>query len=451
MDVNRLPRYALEYELKIRGRKDDAIKHKSVDELRSSLRRFLQLEVAGKLFSVSSTPIKMDSATKELKLAQEKISEIEQGMEKESPTTSDYRKWNAILTHFARRVKRISTEVSEEVDQKEAILDKILILLSGIPDGDPAAFFGKETKANRTRLNMEERTSSDSSSSGSGSEEEAAPRRPSKFISLAKNFGAKFRGDGTGPRLGHFLDEVETLRTIRGLSGDQTLRGIGELLEGPALRWYRSHIQRCPTWSSFVSRIRSDLQGEEYEEDIWDEIRGRRQKDRETLIIFVSEMLSLFEQLSRQPPEEDKVRQIIRNLKQEYQMHLRLTRPKTIEELEDLCRSIDAAQRRPDRTRVSESTGRETYRAGGRNLGRQNTRCAAMEPAREERPIACFNCGQEGHKFRGCLKELGHFCWGCGAKGVARWDCSSCQNSNRTRSGASGNGSKGRGRANRRS
>ncbi|KAG5876218.1 hypothetical protein JTB14_013971 [Gonioctena quinquepunctata] len=160
------------------------------------------------------------------------------------------------------------------------------------------------------------------------------------FIPISK-WGVKFNGD---PKTVHsFLEHVTELAQSRKVT-DQTLyESAIEFFVGDAFVWYRSFKSEISDWKSLVTSLKRDFLSSDIDEDIWGEIKQRRQKRNESVAIFIAHVETLFGRLSRQPVESSKVKQLRKNILPEYLSQLALHEISTVADLSKLCRRLEEA------------------------------------------------------------------------------------------------------------
>ncbi|KAL1124332.1 hypothetical protein AAG570_002100 [Ranatra chinensis] len=120
LEVNRLTREELEYELECRG----VTQRKSVGDMRAMLRQFVKLEAQGKVI-VTSPGTRRDPAT-ELEVCKNKREELNKLLDAYSGEKSQERKKDTGFTHLLNRVERIAPPDVEMGQVRSALLSGIL-------------------------------------------------------------------------------------------------------------------------------------------------------------------------------------------------------------------------------------------------------------------------------------------------------------------------------------
>jgi len=80
----------------------------------------------------------------------------------------------------------------------------------------------------------------------------APPPHLGETMNLVRKWGCRF----TGKDPLAFLERVEELRNAYGLTNEQMLRCLPELIIGEPLFWYRNNRESWATWEDFVTSFR---------------------------------------------------------------------------------------------------------------------------------------------------------------------------------------------------
>jgi hypothetical protein len=110
-------------------------------------------------------------------------------------------------------------------------------------------------------------------------------------------WGITFSGKVLEMSVNSFLERVEEYRVARGVSTHELLASAIDLLEGPALIWYRSVRSTVHSWEEFVRLIRLEYLPFDYEHELWSEIRHRVQGAEESVGAYFACMINLFNRL----------------------------------------------------------------------------------------------------------------------------------------------------------
>lgn len=239
-----------------------------------------------------------------------------------------------------------------------------------------------------------------------------------------------FQGGHKGPTVMQFLERVHELRMTRNVSLSELYFSAADLLQGPALSWYRSIKYSVGSWAELEAKLKATFLPPDYEESLLDEIRAKKQKDDEPAILYISTIRGLFARLTMPPSEKEQLRMIRRNLQPTIAQHLVLVPLETYEDLECYCQRITSNSPPSGPRKVTRSSREQliaplnaTRDDQVRRLG--NQRRQGQTP-RDTAPV-CWNCHRQGHQFRQCrARRVGVFCYNCGLRQVINSECPRC-------------------------
>ncbi|KAK4887431.1 hypothetical protein RN001_003702 [Aquatica leii] len=238
--------------------------------------------------------------------------------------------------------------------------------------------------------------------------------------------------NGDPGKLPSFLEHVTDLSKSRKISDDELFNSAVELFVDDAFIWFRSVKNTVSDWTSLVSLLKSEFLPTDYEDQIWEQIKSRKQKRTEHVTIFIAHLENLFSRLSKSPLEATKIRIIMSNLLPEYISHLVLRDVSSVSELNSLCKKLEAASIHSPKSKshvcsYDTSSGIQTTASSSThkvqsvqfhtnpktntcsisnkskiNLQNQN------KPTENQSPkVICWNCKQPNHAFQFCLaKEI---------------------------------------------
>lgn len=239
-------------------------------------------------------------------------------------------------------------------------------------------------------------------------------------------WGIKFNGETSEESVAELLQRLEELRSSRGVSKDELYRAVTDLLEGPALSWYRSVRNSITSWDDFLIKLKAEFQPIDYENDLWNEIFHRVQGPDEKVGTYFSSMINLFSRLSTSTTESQRLNVIRRNLAPYYLNHLGTSALNTVDELSVACKRLEENKYHAERNSTGQRTSRvvePTYaykKPKPRSVGRVGQISALSSSV-------CWNCRESGHLSFNCDKPRTRFCFGCGNPGVLRRACPVCQ------------------------
>lgn len=245
-----------------------------------------------------------------------------------------------------------------------------------------------------------------------------------------------------------FIERVEELRIVCGLSSNQLMGSLITLFKGPALEWYRANIQTHHHWDDVTCMLRSAFLPAEYTDDLWEVINKRKQQPREKSVMFIAAMQNLLNKLNKKPNESVRIKKIRKNLLPHIRDHMILEDFDTVSQLTEACQRIENAQMYSVNTRAGSSTQttepnigyynrRPMIHAVDRHVTENDSNIGAMAASNTNaageafstggsRSIICFNCRQPGHMKRHCPEPLTLRCYKCGKPNVTIRTCQVC-------------------------
>lgn len=221
----------------------------------------------------------------------------------------------------------------------------------------------------------------------------------------------KFSGQGS---LIAFLELVESLRISRGCTSEDLFASAGDLFEGHAWTWFhnaqRNH--RFSSWDDLVTGLKQAFLKENYDRNLLDEIRAKKQGFREPVAVFISSMEAMFYRLTKLPSVAEMIDIIKINLLPDYVKLLALQNIQTVDELTCLCKRIEESLHLCNKATGHASTSHSFTRS---------PRVNAISSG-----LICFNCKKAGHHYRNCFSPRTLFCLRCGNPGVSTNSCTRC-------------------------
>ena len=257
--------------------------------------------------------------------------------------------------------------------------------------------------------------------------------------------------NGSNLSVNQFIERVNELSVSRNVTEERLFYGASELFSGDALIWFRSIRHEIFNWSELMARLRKDFLPADFTNDLWDEIRSRKQGYNEKVIIFIAVLENLFHRLPFLPPENVRLEQIIRNLQPYFQSQLTLRHVPSILALREMCKALEDTKLHIDRfkntssnqtrnilepdlsTRVTQprrineiETNNITNPFVNNNISAVNTTSDTPNNNNSVTRFLCWNCKQTSHQWRNCNQPLNRFCYGCGMPNVTIKNCTKC-------------------------
>lgn len=121
-----------------------------------------------------------------------------------------------------------------------------------------------------------------------------------------------------------FLERIECLRVSRGAGDDEMFASAVELFTDRAFTWYLNNKDSFQNWHDLKIKLREDFLPHNYQENLLDEIKARKQGPYEKVTVYINIMRGLFNRLEVKPSNEDIIKIIRRNLLPKFVQHLAL-------------------------------------------------------------------------------------------------------------------------------
>jgi hypothetical protein len=250
----------------------------------------------------------------------------------------------------------------------------------------------------------------------------------------------KYKGD-TCVRV--FLTRLEELRVARRIPEKQIYHGFPEILDGPALSWFRSNRAKLLSYQEVIEALKDDFDIPDLDYKLLQEIRARTQAKDETIVFFVSTVLGMFARLSREVSEEEKLDILLRNVRPDYSQELALYDITSIQQLKTYCKRLEVARVKAENFREPSSSNVKKNSSGAfpsmnpvrNNFNSKqtypNTKSFVSSVGQSTPRSPCFRCGLTNHSTNVCRKSRDIVCFRCGEKGVRTPDCPKCTNNSK--------------------
>lgn len=454
MDISFKPNHLLlpelNYELRIRNTFTD----KPHDDKRKILGRLLVKE-RQQNFDISKLKVPNFDFAVEKKEIETTLASIETLISDfEGPSTdSCFLRANSRLLHVTNRIQRIPLEEGTQQDailkfKNESYATSLKLeadLYEHVRDVDPNLTLNNSLS--HTQINN------------------AVPiisvPTNSKTVPVYK-LGIQF--DGNPKNLLSFIEKVEEVSYARNVSKVDLFQSASDLFTSKATFWYRQIKPSVNNWESLVEKLKKDFLVSDFDDELWNQIKSRRQDRNEPVVIFIACMETLFSRLSHYPAEVTKIKYIKHGLQPEYQKRLALSEVDSIDTLSKLCKKLEEADvlslastsntskfsLESELAYVSDNTlnknkkkhffsnykGKSKFSNNNFNVDRtknsssSNVKINTLETKSSNspsNPVVCWSCGQLNHTFRNCLSSSRNkFCFKCGTPNVTVKECKKC-------------------------
>lgn len=265
-------------------------------------------------------------------------------------------------------------------------------------------------------------------------------------------------------------------RRSGGIEEDDLLLQVCHLLGGSARAWFQNVYRDIRTWRDFTVAIKAKFLATDYNFSLIAEVENRRQGKSEPISSYINEMELKFRAMPIQMSDAHKLYIIQRNLLPSYTFTVAAQNPRTIRELEAICKRLESARtmlNNRDQSQQKPLTSRDKpkYRAvntvdevqehnstserESEDDGDENAICAisnrevtkkksftkpakrpddgkqlAKEKSLEKSPTnnveACYNCKGDGHIQRDCTEPMRKRCFKCGLDNHTIANCPRC-------------------------
>lgn len=422
MEIIRLSRDELQYELSIRGNIN--IGNLSLAALRKKLTPLLQNEGS----EVGTLDIQGDNLATELETCVLKIGEIHLLVScfDGRRFSNASKKIETKISHVMGRLCRIPSD--GDADLKERI-ENLVTDLRRFEDIIEEKYFSFDSVPPSLQASFNQPKSADEI------EHKCKKQTP------VHEWHLSFSGNKNGMSINSFLERVSEMAGPRNVTEKDLYIGASDLLSGNALIWYRSIKHTVSSWPDLVNRLKIEYLPTGYELKLWNEIRDRLQAEGETVGLFVACMLNLFSRLSNPASEEDKL-QIIRSNMLPYFIHsLGVVEVKSVDDLLLKCKILETnryvAEENVNKASLSSRSKNGRHLLEPELSSSQNNKVnfteASSSPSKLNqtfRSLECWNCKREGHSFSQCPRPRNKFCYGCGKPNVFKGDCENCSSGN---------------------
>lgn len=271
--------------------------------------------------------------------------------------------------------------------------------------------------------------------------------------------------NGDPKKLYPFLERLTELAQARDVSHKDLFNSAAEFFTGDAFVWYRSIKSTLNDWDSLIAKLKKDFLHDDIDDDLWDQIKRRKQKKNESTVVFIAHLEALFQRLSRPPAEISKVKHIRRNILPEFINRLALIDINTVSELSELCRKLEESdymrekskpkdevasfeQAGSSQNRFSNSNNRQNQnnnfnnnfknssrhfsnRSNFKNKNQSNNKNSSSAEAekkdnKSKTSIVCWNCRLANHTYLDCRAPKKVFCFKCGEANAKMSTCPKC-------------------------
>lgn len=438
LDIDRLLKVELEYELRIRGISEVG----NVDSLRKCLRGALVLEKSG---NTIHTSIKLDPET-ELNECDKKLLDIKESINSFTGSPTQIKKIETKFAHVFNRIDRISTTEEQLTLRRCRTLTSLIEFVSDYTS-KLKTFESKTEEVSPDAINIAGASENNASLESNTSPDDAINIDNLNVNSIpstsAYNFKSipvykwdfKFSGNQGFLSFNAFLQRVDDCCRSRNVNKQQLFNYASDLFEGDALKWYHFVGKNTNSWDELIQLMREQFAPSS--DKLWRQIEKRTQGD-EPIGIYIATMSSLFDRLPYSVPDVRRMEVLRKNITPFFQERLcsDIDKIKTPYELVEFCRRIERTKECIDEF-VPPTPGNLTcepdldYKAPPRNKTLNSNKPVVQEvKAQVQKPKTCFRCGKPNHVARNCRTNLNIRCFSCNKPDVTKKTCPNCNQGN---------------------
>jgi hypothetical protein len=177
----------------------------------------------------------------------------------------------------------------------------------------------------------------------------------------------KFSGE---ENVAEFLTQVGEYMQSRRVTERELLESASELFRGNALKWYRQVTASYDIqfWEDLAERLLIDFQGHDYNDELLDSIKNRKQRENESMVIYVAIMEDMFQRLNTLPSERERIRILRKNILPYYIHQTSLLTFRSVEEFKSKCKLLEAGKLQAESTAGPSTSNRQASTANNRNM-----------------------------------------------------------------------------------
>ncbi|KAJ8932542.1 hypothetical protein NQ314_014592, partial [Rhamnusium bicolor] len=428
LDVNRLTKEELGYELRVRGLGEGG--NLTVVEMRAVLRNALHLE---------KTSLAIKSPTYPYKFAEDSVAltanlDTVNSLIDEFCGIANDSKYKGIMSKIAHALGRVNRSSPSSEAEKETKMDirlKLLLAVDRLQE--------KTKKVRKTRdstvfdLSVLRQTVGQPGAHSSAMQAEHSSSDEEQVVKLkpvpVRDWGLKFTGRPGDMSFTTFLERVEEKRRSRGISRARLFTDAVDLFESDAHTWYNLVKNWATDWESLIELMREQFLPENFDRDLFEEIKRRTQGSQESIGLYIASMIGLFNKMRTPIAEKTQLEMILERIDPYYHPFLAFENITSVTQLLTYCRKLDvkrglAKSYIPLPPKKKSLVPELAYASTSTSVSSSHSSLVVGEvPTTRSVTIKCFNCDQVGHRHRTCPSPKKIFCFNCGKKDVTIRSC----------------------------
>lgn len=247
-----------------------------------------------------------------------------------------------------------------------------------------------------------------------------------------------FTGDGRGLNINNFLTQVHLMARADWVSDQDLFMSAIHLLSGPARNWYVAFERNYNSWPELAAALREQFLPHDSDISLMREVESKFQGVNEPFVLYISDMINLFDHMQVPLSDNRKLKIITRNMLPYLRESLALVEIENVNHLIILCRRLESVRKsitpmssnyhQSRNQRVSEYQVDEVRNDTSRELNSNQNMTS----------FKCWNCLESGHIFENCSQpKMRVFCYLCGELGQLANSCQICKSSKNDQSRSS--------------
>ncbi|KAJ8938753.1 hypothetical protein NQ314_011350, partial [Rhamnusium bicolor] len=319
LDVNRLTKEELGYELRVRGLGEGG--NLTVVEMRAVLRNALHLE---------KTSLAIKSPTYPYKFAEDSVAltanlDTVNSLIDEFCGIANDSKYKGIMSKIAHALGRVNRSSPSSEAEKETKMDirlKLLLAVDRLQE--------KTKKDRRTRdstvfdLSVLRQTVGQPGAHSSAMDAEHSSSDEEQVVKLKP-----------------VPNVLRKKRRSPGISRARLFTDAVDLFESDAHTWYNLVKNWATDWESLIELMREQFLPENFDRDLFEEIKRRTQGSQESIGLYIASMIGLFNKMRTPIAEETQLEMILERIDPYYHPFLAFENITSVTQLLTYCRKLD--------------------------------------------------------------------------------------------------------------
>lgn len=435
MDINRLVKDELSYELAIRGLGDGEVL--TVVDMRAILRSALSLERTALAMKNPRYPFKWAEDVTALDASVDNIRALIADF---SGVVNDskYRTITTKILHSIGRVNNSSPSSAEEIAKKTDIRQALLLAVDQLQEKAKRERRQESTVFDlsvlRKTVGQPEAHSSATDLVVSSDDEQVVVK--SKPVPV-RDWNLKFTGKPGEISFITFIEQVEERRKSRGVTKAMLFTDAVDFFSDDAYTWYKLVKNFAVDWDSLVELMKEQFLPENFDRDLFEDIKKRTQGVNESIGLYVASMIGLFGKMRTPVADMTQLEIILERIDPYYHPFLAFAEINSVTQLLVFCRKLDfkrglAKSYVPPPSKRKSLIPELAYASGTSSVASTSSRSSLLEVDKagtdtRTANFKCFNCDKAGHIARNCSEARAKHCFKCGKKGFTVKTCPDCK------------------------